>query len=109
MQRRFLLRLEIGPLANAGPEIRLKLDELGEYLQQAIDRIPPPTTDEIMEAGMETAYGSTLVLNKWARLLIATYLDQRFCLFSYPMSRIPHSQEWDEFYAEYGALRWRNE
>lgn len=100
-QRRFLSRLEAGFIAYEASELHVALDELGDHLQQAVARIPPSTMDAILAAGLESVYGSTLILNRWARLLISTYIDQRFCLMSFPLLSVPNWQEWNGLHAKY--------
>ena len=88
--------------ATIAQEIIPRLEELGDQLRLAIDRIPDCAVDEIVEAGPDSAYGSSLVLNRWARLLISTYRDQRFCLVSHPITRVPNWPGLDDFHMQYG-------
>lgn len=100
VQRRFLSHLETAPSATAAEGMLSKLDELGDQLKEAVERIPDHTVNEVIEAGADSTYGSSLILNRWARLLTSTYYDQRLCLLSYALSRPPGPQNMHDYHSQ---------
>lgn len=100
VQREFLLQVETGSIVGSTQALLMKVDRIGTDLQEAIDRIPDSTRDEVVEADLDSAYGSSLILNRWARLLISTYYDQRLSLISYAIPGVPRQQSLNDIHAQ---------
>ena len=70
--------------------------ELGTDLKAAMARIAAMSS---YNEGSES-YESNPILDKWARLLLSAFVDQRYCILSHSLLRASVATFWTNLYSE---------
>ena len=101
-RRRALAKLFTGGLLSASTIIamRSKFRLLTEDLASRISRIPEPSPESLSMEHEGGIYEGYLALNRWARLLLSTYIDERYCLVSHPSLKAPVTKMWPNICSE---------
>jgi hypothetical protein len=73
---------------------------LGEDLASRISRIPEPDPNDIGQAGSAASFENNFALNRWARLLLSAYADEKYCIASHPVLKAPVSEVWPDLYPQ---------
>lgn len=100
-----VLRRTLAQLFTGGPlstqdliRMRHELQLLGEDLASRVARIPEPPPQSLREPHSAASYEDNPALNRWARLLLSAFMDQRYCVACHPVLKIPASQIWADLY-----------
>ena len=73
---------------------------LGEDLAARIARIPEPEPSLLGQPAIAETYENNFSLNRWARLLLSAYADEKYCIACHPVLKAPVSQIWPELYPQ---------
>ena len=100
--RRNFGRLQSGDALSETEQLMLHRDfvDLGDYLNSAITLIHGMQNEIDQDQQVRNADEDTTVLSKWTRLLLSTFIDQRYSVLSYPLLRHHMTGPWENLYAE---------
>lgn len=88
--------LDTSELAAMRSEYRL----LGEDLISRITRIPEPDPTDVGQIGAGATYENNFALNRWARLLLSAFADQKYCISCHPVLQARVSEIWPDLYPQ---------
>ena len=103
-----VLRQTLARLFSGGPlttselaAMRNEFRLLGEDLASRIARIPESDPLHIADSEEVTStYEDSPALNRWARLLLSAYIDQKYCLVCHPVLKTPVGHMWTDLYPQ---------